>query len=303
MKIRMKTSFALLKASLAIPLAALPATQGKAAPATAVLAIDINPTTQVTNNADYPPPLGVYYGGGDGPEADGMDGWTFLLAGPVTVTGLAWYDRNTNGLAQTHEIGLWQYRAGSTNWMLTTNPALLASLTVPVGTNAALLSAVWREVDLPAPMDLPIGLYAIAGTYYTQNVDVAEWVRLSGDRAPVDPRLLVGEPAYGWDPYGRPFPFQAPNLISVDTPGLGLDLGPNLLVIPAPPGLWPTTLGGQLVLRWPSWATNYVLETSGALGAGASWTAATNAVGLLGGSFFATNAITGASAFYRLRGQ
>jgi hypothetical protein len=294
-----------MKSSLIVPLAALVAQQALGAPAAAVLAVDINPTTQVTNNQDYPLPPGVYYGLlGSGPEADGMDGWTFLLTGPVTVTGLAWYDRNTNGLAQAHEIGLWQYRAGSTSWILTTNPALLVSLTVPAGTNAALLGVVWREADLPAPMDLPIGLYAIAGTYYTQNVDVVEWVMLFGDRAPVDPRLLVGEPAEGW--YfldGRPFPFQAPNMILVDPFGFGLDLGPNLLVIPPPPGLWPTTLGGQLVLRWPSWATNYVLETSGALGAGASWTAATNAVGLLGGSFFATNAMTGASAFYRLRGQ
>jgi hypothetical protein len=59
--------------------------------------------------------------------------------------------------------------------------------------------------------------------------------------------------------------------------------------------------GSQIVLSWPLWATDYVLETSGAIASSASWTATTNAAAVSGKSLVATNPMVTASAFYRLR--
>jgi hypothetical protein len=305
----MRKSLAILNVSLVALPAALAVLQGGAARGAALLAVDVNPTAQVTSSNSVSQPPGMYWGHDENIlSTNGMYGWTFVLTGAATVTGVAWYAENTNGLLHAHEIGLWQYAAGSTNMVFGyTNAPLLFSVVVPAGTNAALLDGVWRDVDLPAPLSLPVGSYVLAGTWYSLEPDPVKYVALLGNRSALDPRVLVGEPAYRtgspWAPIDPSAPFGMPDEISVDPLRYGLELGPNLLLLPPVPSLGASEAGGRLVLTWPAWATNYVLETSGALGAGASWTAATNAVGLSGGGFLAANAITGASAFYRLRGQ
>ncbi len=133
--------------------------QPMAAAAASVLAVDINPTTQIGNPA---PP-----GGWDGWDeslliTNGMYGWMFQLTAPVTVTGLAWYDQNPAGLSHAHEVGIWGYPPGATN------AVLLLSLTIPAGTNAILFNGAWRKVDLAAPVVLPGSsayYYWLAGTY------------------------------------------------------------------------------------------------------------------------------------------
>ena len=105
-----------------------------------------------------------------------MVGWTFTVAAPVTVTGLGWYAENPGGLSVSHEVGIWQYRLGSTNidWGIT-NPPLLVSVVVGAGTNAT-LNGAYREVDLANPIILPVGYYVIGGTYSSEKVDPVKYI-------------------------------------------------------------------------------------------------------------------------------
>jgi hypothetical protein len=56
---------------------------------------------------------------------------------------------------------------------------------------------------------------------------------------------------------------------------------------------------GNFVMSWPSSATNYVLQTSPTLGAGAVWKTATGAV-VVGNNFVLTNKTLGVAGFFRL---
>jgi hypothetical protein len=70
--------------------------------------------------------------------------------------------------------------------------------------------------------------------------------------------------------------------------------------IPAP---WLDVLksADQVVLSWPTTASNYVLETTGALDPGATWTPLTSGVEVAGNSYVFTNSVGSGAAFYRLR--
>ena len=81
----------------------------------------------------------------------------------------------------------------------------------------------------------------------------------------------------------------------------GFEFGPNLLLLPPVPSVQVSASGKQIVISWPLWATNFVLEMSAAAGPAASWTATTNAVAVSGQSLVATNPMSTLSAFYRLR--
>ena len=127
--------------------------QPMAAAAASVLAVDINPTTQVPDkNTDPTPP-----GGFDGWDesiliTNGMYGWTFRLTAPVTVTGLAWYDQNPAGLSHAHEVGIWGCPLG-----VTKAPKLLLSLTIPAGTNAILFNGALERSGSRCPGHLVAG--------------------------------------------------------------------------------------------------------------------------------------------------
>jgi hypothetical protein len=281
------------------------------ADAASVLAVDLNPSTQV------PSP----YLGADEIMliTNGMTGWTFQLAQPAmvtgqltepaTVTGVAWYAQNPAGFSHAHEVGLWQLVGGPTNWSFSsTNNILLFSLTIPAGTNATLLEGAWRKVDLPAPVALPGGFYVLAGTHYSQNPDVVKFVRagILNEILPMDPRITLVAPAFtdsGTFYSQQPYDPNAP-LFRIPDDGLvapEFDFGPNLLILPPIPSLQVRASGNQIVLSWPLWATNYVLQTSGAIGPAVSWTATTNAAAVSGQNLVATNLMSTPSAFYRLR--
>jgi hypothetical protein len=296
-----------MKTSLLIQLALSAVLQAQVAVGASALAININPMTQVSDpNADPFPPGN--FTGFDEFElvTNGMYGWTFVLTDPATLTGLAWYDQNPAGLSHAHQIGLW-FQAGSTNPGIYTNAPLLFSVVVPAGTNATLLNGVWREVDLAAPVELPVGSYIVAGTHYSQNADVVKFVSddVVGEDLPRDARIIIGSPVFteSGSNFGRYDPnaplFRIPDFLLVV---YGVELGPNVLLVPpSNPSLLASRSGSQVVLSWPLWATNFVLEASGALGASASWSALTNAVGVSGSSLVTTTAVNSASAFYRLR--
>jgi hypothetical protein len=82
-------------------------------------------------------------------------GWEFNVTGNVTVTHLAWYDRDNDGLTTSHTVGLWD-----------PSGTLLSSAIIPAGT-AAPLVAGWRIVPV-TPFTLGPGVgYIVGGENFT----------------------------------------------------------------------------------------------------------------------------------------
>lgn len=87
-------------------------------------------------------------------------GYEFNTTSSVTITGLSVFDADALGLAESHDVGLWD-----------ASGTLLASLTVPSGTAAPLdSSGKFRYVLLGSPVTLPVatgyrvGAVMIVGT-------------------------------------------------------------------------------------------------------------------------------------------
>lgn len=82
-----------------------------------------------------------------------MIGWEFTVDTTLEVTELGWFDWQNNGLAASHQIGIWN-TAGQT---------LLGSVTVPSGTDAS-LDGGFRYQALGSSIFLVAGqTYRIAG--------------------------------------------------------------------------------------------------------------------------------------------
>lgn len=252
--------------------------QPRPSTATSVLGLDVNPATQ----GEFPEYFMV---------TNGVYGWSFELIRPLTVTGLAWFDKGAEGLAHSHEIGIWQDTTNS-------HP-LLASAVIPAGTNAQLVAGVWRSVDLGNPVTLPAGYFTIGGTYYTENPDL---VMFTPPPLLSDSRIEVGIPVFS-SSASRGVPpdplFQEPDSGIVATEGA--ELGPNLLIRPETPTLQLAVFDNLTVLSWPVWASNYVAEEAQAFGTSASWSALTNATTTSNEMIVQTNGIGSAVSFYRLR--
>ena len=67
------------------------------------------------------------------------------------------------------------------------------------------------------------------------------------------------------------------------------------------PVLQISLAGRQVVLSWPVWASNYVLEAANSLEPAAAWVALTNGVLVLSDLMVFTNTLNSSTAFYRLR--
>lgn len=90
-----------------------------------------------------------------GSSSDFNRGWEFSVAAPIQVTSLGFLDQARDGLAGSHEVGLWTNAGG-----------LLASVTVPASTAAAPRGEdPFRYVSLTTPVTLAPGTYRI-GAYY-----------------------------------------------------------------------------------------------------------------------------------------
>ena len=76
----------------------------------------------------------------------------------------------------------------------------------------------------------------------------------------------------------------------------------GMLLSASPPALRIVLAAGQVILSWPTTASNYVLETTSALGEEASWAAKTNGITITGNDYLVTNDVSSAPAFFRLRG-
>lgn len=94
-----------------------------------------------------------------------MIGWQFNLPQAVEVTSLGWFDLGGDGLAQAHEVGIWN----------SATQTLVASVVVPQG-SAATLDGFFRWSDLVAPVTLQAGVsYRIAGLDIGAGGDPHVW--------------------------------------------------------------------------------------------------------------------------------
>jgi hypothetical protein len=111
---------------------------------------------------------GVSFTGHDG--AGETLGWSFSVTSPIDVVALGVYDENADGLTNTHDVGLWDK-----------NKTLLASITVPNGTGAALEQSF--RFESINPISLTVGeLYYIGALYRSPSdadsvlMSVSSWI-------------------------------------------------------------------------------------------------------------------------------
>ncbi|WP_395138421.1 DUF4082 domain-containing protein [Armatimonas sp.] len=89
-------------------------------------------------------------------------GYEFNITSSVTVTGLSFFDLGSDGLAQAHDVGLWD-----------SSGTLLASVNVPSGTTAPLdSSGKFRFVTLGSSVTLPVATaYRVGAVFVAGSPD------------------------------------------------------------------------------------------------------------------------------------
>jgi hypothetical protein len=126
-------------------------------------------------------------------------GYSFYVTTPVTVTHLAWYDTNGDGLSHSHSVGIWKDTSGisQAKWPNTPYPSgnsLVASALIPAG-SVAELSGPWRRVPI-TPVTLAIGGYSVGGQNNSQSLDNMVYKLFGGFAISyptlLDDRLLAG---------------------------------------------------------------------------------------------------------------
>lgn len=111
----------------------------------------VTPAIQTSNL-----PTEVTFGGFAGAISSATIGWSFTVgARPITVSQLGIYDSGGNGLAESHEVGLWTGDGSS----------LLRSTTIPASTSAT-LSGAYRYVPI-TPVTLNAGQTYVIGAFYS----------------------------------------------------------------------------------------------------------------------------------------
>jgi hypothetical protein len=198
----------------------------------------------------------------------------------LTVTALGFEDRNRDGLNSDHQVGIWD-----------TNGLLVASVTVPAGTNA-LLEGAWRYVTLSEPVVLSAHTaYWIGGEVFNQDGD--GWSDSGGSTsAPfgLTCQADIGFAAYAVGAFAQP----------VNNGGGGTPLrwapGNAQFTVSIPPTLNITSAGSQIILSWSPDLTGWTLESASAL-PGVTWAPVP---GVINNSVTVNPAVTGTS-FFRLR--
>lgn len=188
-----------MKASLSIIPALLAVTSAFAPLATASkLALDVNST-----------PYGRFVCSGC------TMGWTFNVTSPVSVTALGLFDHASNGLADDHEVGLWN----ASNTLLSSVTVTNAGFVVSSGVTG--IRGRWIFMDV-ADITLPVGQYVIGAFYPT-----------GGDGSLMaSPLTLASEITFGQNRYKPGSSLELPDFTSQ-----GIDpsyFGPNLLIDPVP---------------------------------------------------------------------
>jgi hypothetical protein len=181
------------------------------------------------------------------PHFNGTWGWTFFVNSPITVTHVAWFDQNSDGLSHSHRIGLWKDLSGRTAWPFVKTepfgqnlvdvvqllgsfpPIVTEGIEIPAGTSAE-LDGAWRKVPLPrGPLVLERGGYALGGL---DNINSQDAIRYVGPFSPAPGRVPIEVGAPGFSELSD---FSAPsNFFLVQ----GMELGPMLFIaeVPEPNG-------------------------------------------------------------------
>jgi hypothetical protein len=94
---------------------------------------------------------------------------------------------------------------------------------------------------------------------------------------------------------------KAGNLFVADSYNHTIRMG-TLVSFPLPT-LQILLTANQVILSWPTTASNFVLETSPTIEPAAAWSPLTNGVAISGNSCYLTNAVDAGVAFFRLRSQ
>lgn len=185
----------------------------------------------------------VGFTGVNGSFLDGNNrviGWQFSVPQPVSAVALGWFDLGQDGLATSHQVGIWN----------SATHALLASATVAAGT-AAPLQGYFRYTELETPLLLQQGVsYRIAG-FDPGGGDAHVWTpALGGFNAHVNgfstsPAITLGASgtAIGIGAGAFQYPSQ-----QINDSRTAL-MGPNMLLAPVPePGTVALMVGGLLLV-------------------------------------------------------
>ena len=89
---------------------------------------------------------------------EGTVGWGFTVDRGVAVTALGVWDKDDDGLAVSHDVGIWSV----------TGPVLKVSAAVPSGTTGTLING-FRYVTLATPVPLGPGDYRTGAWYGTDS--------------------------------------------------------------------------------------------------------------------------------------
>ena len=164
-------------------------------------------------------------------DSDQLYGWFFDATSGITLTDFGVFDVDNDGLAVSHEVGIFRV----------SDHALLGSATIPAGTGATLLNS-FRYVPV-TPLALPTGAYAIMMTMPANNTDAQN---ILGSSAITSPPITYVDSAFGASPV-----LDYPTDTGVFATGL---FGPNFQFIatPAPePGSAFLFAAGGLALAFP----------------------------------------------------
>jgi hypothetical protein len=183
------------------------------------------------------------------PLADSNYGWSFTVTSPLTIDGLGLWDAGSNGLIESHEVGLWLTSTPIPEGVLLASTTVSNAQSVPVASASA--SGRWLFSDVPA-VTLAPGAYTLGAVYRVGPTGLF-------DPFISDAFTIVTEPGLN---YGNPREIHnTPNLARPTIIGLNEHqgfFGPNLrVVIPEPGGL------SLLATATASWLLSRRLRTVG----------------------------------------
>ena len=184
---------------------------------------------------------------------------------------------------------------------LTTNGAVVLAeprrifSTEPQGVTLVGIEVQPNEVQLPVGSEIPIQLWA----RYSDGGVIQRHVQPGEVSATSSATNVVSTTnAVAWRLVGA-----GDATISVSYRGLSATnrLTAFTPIPPDAPSLIVDRQTDQVLLRWPSTATNYVLESAAGLSPTNTWQTVSGSPTILGGERFVTDSITGSQRYYRLR--
>jgi hypothetical protein len=166
-------------------------------------------------------PILDFIGGAPASLGDGgTAGWKFTVTSPIAVTGLGLFDIGADGLANSHEIGLW-----TSGGIRLTSTTITTANSTPVASTSSLGN--WRSTPI-TPLVLLTGDYVVGASYLP-----GEAAFIASATASTVPGITFVEPRMAFDFFTFPsFGDRG------STDGF---FGPNLFTVAAPPVPEPKT--------------------------------------------------------------